>query len=81
MLLTYNSPISGDVIPDVVDSIFTYVLVDWLRRLGIASLVRMKKIHVSLIFLIESLLLYGFQFFKEKTQEKDYCSNQIRRGE
>jgi hypothetical protein len=52
----------------VIDSIFTYVLVDWLRRSGIASLVRMKKIHVSLIFLIESLLLYGFQFFREKKQ-------------
>lgn len=50
----------------IVDSLFTYVFVNYLTKSGIASLVRMKKIHLSLIFFIEALLLYGFQYVKEK---------------
>jgi len=51
----------------IVDSFFTYFLTEWLKKLGIASLVRLKKYQLSLLFLLKSLLLYGFQFFKEKS--------------
>jgi hypothetical protein len=61
-----------------IDSAFTYGLVYYLQKYGIASLVRLKKINLLLIFSLEALLLYGFQYFKEKIQEKDYCSNEIR---
>lgn len=55
----------------IVDSIFTYILVDkWLTKWGIASLVRMKKIQLSLLFFFDSLLLYGFQYLLEKIKEK-----------
>lgn len=50
----------------IVDSLFTFVLVDWLTKLGIASLVRLKKIQLSLIFLILSVVLYGLQMGREK---------------
>jgi len=56
----------------IVDSAFTYGLVYYLKKLGIASLVRMKKIELMYVFTIEALLLYGFQFVKEKISLKEY---------
>lgn len=53
-----------------MDSLFTYVFVNYLTKSGIASLVRIKKIHLSLILFIEALLLYGFQYVKEKVTNK-----------
>lgn len=51
----------------IVDTIFVFVLVDkWLTKWGIASLVRMKKLQLSLLLFIDSLLLYGFQYLVEK---------------
>lgn len=50
----------------IVDSAFTYGLVYYLQKFGIASLVRMKKIQLMYVFTIEALLLYGFQFVNEK---------------
>jgi hypothetical protein len=50
----------------IVDGAFTYGLVYYLQKFGIASLVRMKKTPLMFIFMVEALLLYGFQFFKEK---------------
>ncbi|MBO1514162.1 hypothetical protein [Metabacillus bambusae] len=50
----------------IVDLMLTYILVDYLTKFGIASLVRMKKIHLMYVFTVEALLLYGFQFLKEK---------------
>ena len=51
----------------LVDSIFIYILVDkWLTKWGIASLVRMKKVKLSLLLFVDSLLLYGFQLCIDK---------------
>ncbi|MEH7494987.1 hypothetical protein [Neobacillus niacini] len=50
----------------VVDTIFTYKFVDMLKDLGIASLVRLKKYQLSILFFVKSLLLYGFQVIREK---------------
>lgn len=52
----------------VVDTIFTYKFVDMLKNLGIASLVRLKKYQLSILFFIKSLLLYGFQIIREKIE-------------
>lgn len=54
----------------VVDGMFTYGLVYYLHKFGIASLVRMKKIQLMYVFIFEALLLYGFQFLKEKVLVK-----------
>jgi hypothetical protein len=54
----------------IVDGAFTYGLVYYLQKFGIASLVRMKKIQLMYVFTIEALLLYGFQLFKEKVLVK-----------
>ena len=68
--LTYGKFIRYIILNLMVDSIFTYFLVDWLKRLGISSLVRLKKYQLSLLFFLKSLLLYGFQFVKEKVSLK-----------
>lgn len=54
----------------IVDSAFTYVLEPYLQRFGIASLVRMKKIQLMYVFMVLTILLYGFQFVKEKSLVK-----------
>lgn len=50
----------------LVDTLFTYPFVTFLKKQGIASLVRLKKYQLSLLFFFKSLLLYGFQILKEK---------------
>ncbi|WP_042356626.1 hypothetical protein [Bacillus rubiinfantis] len=57
----------------ILDSFFTFVITSFLKKSGIASLVRLKKYQLSFLFLIKSLLLYGFQYFYEKLQrDKNY---------
>lgn len=50
----------------IIDGAFTYGLVNYLQKFGIASLVRMKKIQLVYVFMNDALLLYGFQFFNDK---------------
>ncbi|MED3553310.1 hypothetical protein [Cytobacillus praedii] len=50
----------------LIDSLFTFVLIDWLKKLGIASLVRLNKFQLLIIFFIDSILLYSFQYSIEK---------------
>lgn len=54
----------------VVDGSFTYGVTYYLQKFGIGSLVRLKKISLLLIFTIEALLLYIFQFIKEKVTKR-----------
>lgn len=64
---TYGNFFRYLIVNLIVDSIFIFLLIDkWLTKWGIASLVRMKKIQLSLLLFIDSLLLYGFQFLLEK---------------
>jgi hypothetical protein len=53
----------------VIDTIFTYKFVDTLKDLGIASLVRLKKYQLSILFFIKSILLYGFQIIYERIRK------------
>lgn len=67
--LTYGKFFRYLILNLAVDSIFTFILVDkWLTKWGIASLVRMKKIQLSLLLFIDSILLYGFQYLIEKVK-------------
>lgn len=79
--LTYGKFLRFIIVNLVVDSIFTFVLVDWLKKSGIASLVRLKKLQLSLIFFVNSLFLYGFQFINEKIQvsNSENPANEIKR--
>ncbi|MCA1032258.1 hypothetical protein LCL95_14565 [Bacillus timonensis] len=50
----------------IVNNTFSYVLTEFLKKYGIASLVRLKKYQLSLLFFMKTLILYGLQFLKEK---------------
>ncbi|WP_110112092.1 hypothetical protein [Bacillus sp. CGMCC 1.16541] len=49
-----------------VDSFFTYPLVSTFQKLGISSLVKLKRYQLSLLFFFKSALLYGFQLMIER---------------
>ncbi|WP_409250707.1 hypothetical protein V1502_11070 [Bacillus sp. SCS-153A] len=67
MKWTYGKFIRFKLLNLVVDSFFIFVFVKLLKKSGIASIVKLKEIHVSLLFFIQALMLYGFQLLKEKT--------------
>jgi hypothetical protein len=50
----------------VIDSIFTFFVLDWFKKIGYATLVRFNKFQLSLIFLVKSILMYAFQFIYEE---------------
>ncbi len=70
--LTYGRFTLYTIINFFVDSIFTFFMVDWLKKLGIASLIRLPKYQLSMLFFVKSLLLYSFQYIKEKIQYTRY---------
>ncbi|MGM0920096.1 MAG: hypothetical protein ACQEWW_02545 [Bacillota bacterium] len=49
----------------MIDSIFTFIATDWLKKIGYVSLVRITKYQLALLFLVKTFLMYGFQFIFE----------------
>lgn len=50
----------------IVDSVFTYFGLEILKKYGYSTLVRINKFQLSIIFLIKSLVMYGFQVLYDK---------------
>jgi len=50
----------------LIDAFFSYPLVNWFQKLGVASLVRLSRMKLLSIFTFKALLLYAFQFIKEE---------------
>ncbi|CAG9622275.1 hypothetical protein [Sutcliffiella rhizosphaerae] len=50
----------------IVDGMFTYGLLYILKKFNIFTLVRMEKMKLMYVFMFDALLLYGFQYLKEK---------------
>jgi len=50
----------------IIDSIFTYLAISLFKKIGYVSLVRLSRIQLSLLFLVKSILMYGFQVLYEK---------------
>jgi hypothetical protein len=50
----------------IVDSLFTYIGMDLLKKIGYVTLVRLTKSQLSMVFLIKTFLLYGFQVIYER---------------
>lgn len=61
----------------IVHLAFTYVGEHILKKFGVASLVRMKKIQLMYVLTMLALLLYGFHFVKEKELVKRNVLNKI----
>lgn len=53
----------------MVDSFYTYVVMDWFKKIGFASLVRLKKYQLTMLFVIKSLILYGLTMGVEKLRK------------
>jgi hypothetical protein len=62
---TYGKFLRYMILNLIFDSFFTYLVVHYLTKFGIASLVRMKKIQLMYVLTVLSLLLYIFQLLKE----------------
>lgn len=54
-----------------VDSLFTFLIMDWFKKIGYVTLVRLSKIQLSLIFLIKTFILYGSQLWYENMFKAD----------
>lgn len=62
---TYGKFLRYMILNLIFDSFFTYIVVPYLTKFGIASLVRMKKIQLMYVFTFLSSLLYISQLLKE----------------
>jgi hypothetical protein len=69
MKLTYGKIFRYMLLNFFVDSSFVYLILGWLKRLGIVSLVRLEKFQLLLLFLFKAVLLYVFQFIKENREK------------
>ncbi|MFD2443796.1 hypothetical protein ACFSO7_07340 [Bacillus sp. CGMCC 1.16607] len=63
---TYGKFKNYIIINLIIDTIFTYIIVGLLKKIGYVSLVRLNKFQLSLLFMVKSIVMYGFQFFYEK---------------
>lgn len=63
---TYGKLITYIITNLTIDTLFTYPLISILKKQGVGSLVRLKKYQLSILFFFKSLILYAFQFLREK---------------
>ncbi|RSD29079.1 hypothetical protein [Mesobacillus subterraneus] len=59
------------VVNILVDSIFTYFGLDLLKKYGYAVLVRLNKFQLSIVFMLKTLVLYGFQVFYDRVIRRE----------
>ncbi|WP_066054023.1 hypothetical protein [Robertmurraya korlensis] len=50
----------------IVDSLFTYGMMRGFRKMGYVTLVRLNSFQLSVIFLLKTMAMYGFQSLYEK---------------
>ncbi|WP_078379846.1 hypothetical protein [Sutcliffiella halmapala] len=58
----------------IIDTIFSYLMIDWFKKLGYVTLVRLTKFQLSIVFLVKSIVMYGFQYMYEKVATKQPAS-------
>lgn len=71
MKWTYGKFIEFITLNLIVDGVFTYIVVPYLTKFGIASLIRMRKIQLMYVFAVLASLLYSIQFIKDYIQQKN----------
>lgn len=54
------------VINLLIDYIFIYGLLNILEKIGYVSLMKMSKFRLSMLFLVKTFFMYGFQMIYEK---------------
>lgn len=68
---TYGHFLKYLVVNFFTDLFFIFPFSSFLKKLGVFSYVRLSRPQVMIIFLVKSLLLYGFQFIKENVTSAD----------
>ncbi|MFP7473625.1 hypothetical protein SFC55_21805 [Niallia taxi] len=66
---TYGKIFSYLVLNLIVDGAFTYIFVSFFKKIKIFALSKFKKFQLLCIFMIDTLLLYLFQFVLEKQKK------------
>ncbi|MBM6618001.1 hypothetical protein [Bacillus suaedaesalsae] len=54
----------------IIDSLFTFFTLDIFKKMGYVTLVRLSKFQLSIVFLLKTFVLYGFQLFYESILTK-----------
>ncbi len=73
--MTYGHFLRYFVVNTAVDSFYTYYIMDWFKRIGFASLIRLKKYQLSLLFVCKALILYGLQMLVERVFRSQKLKN------
>jgi hypothetical protein len=50
----------------LVDSFFTIFMLNWFKKIGYVTLIRFTRFQLSLLFLLKSISMYGFQYLYER---------------
>lgn len=50
----------------VVDFFHIYIFEGWLKKMGIASLLRLKRYQALILYTFSAFMMYGFQFLIDK---------------
>lgn len=50
----------------IVDGFFTVFMMNWFKKIGYVALIRFTRLQLSLLFLVKSLSMYGFQSLYER---------------
>ncbi|MEL3973688.1 hypothetical protein AAEO50_15480 [Rossellomorea oryzaecorticis] len=64
----------------IVDSFFTTVMLNWFKKIGYVSLIRFTRFQLSLLFMLKSIAMYGFQYvyetiFSSRGKKEDRSKN------
>ncbi|MGR3765727.1 hypothetical protein [Rossellomorea sp. NS-SX7] len=64
----------------IVDTFFTTIMLNWFKKIGYVTLIRFTRFQLSLLFLLKSISMYGFQslyerVFSGKVTNKDGAEN------
>lgn len=62
-----------------VDTFHIYIFAVWLRRMGIASLIRLKNYQGLLLFSVNAFIMYGFQRLIDKKVNPEKPKSLIKR--
>lgn len=58
--LSYGKPLLYFLLNAIVDAFFSYPFYNWFKKLGIWKLVRFTQLHLFILFMLKSILMYVF---------------------
>lgn len=62
-----------------VDFFHIYIFEGWLKKMGIASLIRLKRYQALILYTLSAVMMYGFQFLIDKKVNPSRTKSFIKR--